>query len=109
MLFAVFGLIFAVLAVVLSVDAASEAKNGEPVEPKRVLEVTLLPWRADRATVEALTKDAREVLPDPASTCLMFLGEDDGLFVFYDVENRRAVPLPVSTVAVKTGQVRSGC
>ena len=109
LLFAVVALIVTIVAVAKSVNDASNAKEGENVEPTRVLEITLLPWRVERASIRPLSKDVRQALPDLASACLMYLGEGDGMLVFYDVKDGHAVRIPVSSIALKTGEFPSGC
>jgi hypothetical protein len=86
------------LLTVSIVVTASASQAGNAVRQGRAFRDWSVPWRADPATVRWLTPPTSG---DPLTgRCLMYLGQSNAAFVFYDVDSHRIVRVPSGAVVL---------
>ncbi|WP_338203749.1 hypothetical protein [Candidatus Nephthysia bennettiae] len=86
------------LLTVSIVVTASANQAGNAVRQGRAYHDWAVPWRADPATVRWLAP--RPSVDPLTGRCLMYLGQSNAAFVFYDVDSHRIVRVPSGAVVL---------
>jgi hypothetical protein len=86
------------LLTVSIVLTASASQGGNAVRQGRAYRDWSVPWRADPATVRWVTPPSSA--DAVTGRCLMYLGQSNAAFVFYDVDSHRIVRIPAGAVVL---------
>ena len=78
--------------ILMAIASGSDAENGIEIRP------TLLPFRADVAIVHTTSVGGLA-----NGSCVLYLGQSDGIIALYDPASKSSWRMPSSTTVVETG------